>query len=222
MKRVLLFFVISLLFMGVKAEKLGLDVEAGYLNNYFQGADCESKGKNGFDIGANASYNIFKGITFETGIHYQQKGGSLSGRISKQSHLTGYDVKRAEYLTFPLLVGYKFQIDDNFSVKPQVGGYLSTAVGGYAFLDGISTDSNSTPFTSRTDLFNPEPISALNGSSSEKYKRFDGGLMFAVSGKYRKIFLKVYYQLGLRDVSPYGNGVKNSTIGISLGYSIFN
>lgn len=221
MKRFLLLSIFAILSIGFKAEKWGLNVEAGYLNNHFRGADCESKGKNGFDIGANVNYNIFKGLNFETGIHYQQKGGALSGRISQQSHLAGYDVKRAEYLTFPLLAGYKFGIGDKFSVIPQLGGYLSTAVGGYAFLDGISQDGNGAPFTARTDLFNPEPISSLNKKCAEKYKRFDGGLMFGVSGKYRNILLKVYYQLGLKDVSPYGNGVNNSTIGVSLGYSFF-
>ena len=76
-----------------------------------------------------------------------------------------------------------------FALLPQAGGYLNTGIGGSGFCSGH--DPYNQPYTNAIEIF-----SSRNNLYYRPFSRMDAGLLFAASLQYRKIRLKVSYELG--------------------------
>lgn len=118
-----------------------------------------------------------------------------------------------DYLQLPVMIGYKFNLGNYFSIKTSVGSYYAVGVRGYALIDGV--DAFNQPYTERTSTF-----SGSNGTAYRPYNRNDGGLAFALNLGYRNFSIKAEYDLGLATATHYGNG-KQRTFLVSIGYCFF-
>ena len=63
-------------------------------------------------------------LYLETGLSYIEKGGKKD--LPEGKKMT-YDLN---YLEIPAVLKYKYEVDDHFSIQPQVGGYFAVGVGG--------------------------------------------------------------------------------------------
>ena len=63
-------------------------------------------------------------LYLETGLSYIEKGGKKD--LPEGKKMT-YDLN---YLEIPAVLKYKYEVDDHFSIQPQVGGYFAIGVGG--------------------------------------------------------------------------------------------
>lgn len=140
--------------------------------------------------------------------HFTLSGIRLSG-----TEINSIKFAEIDYLQLPVMIGYKFNIGNHFSIKPSVGGYYAVGVGGYALIDGV--DAFNQPYTERTSTF-----SGTNGTAYRPCNRNDGGLAFALNIGYRNFSIKAEYDLGLATATHYGNG-KQRTFSVSLAYWIF-
>lgn len=119
-------------------------------------------------------------VYFETGIFYTEKGGK--GRMDDKK--ITYDLN---YLEFPLLVKYKYEIDENFGVHPFVGGYLACGIGGKVKDYGgmLSEDGYRDTYSSFSEDF---------------FRRFDAGLRIGCGGEYQMLYAEISYDFGLTNI----------------------
>lgn len=128
---------------------------------------------------------------FESGLAYIRKGATTSGIRLSGTEINSIKFAEIDYLQLPVMIGYKFNIGNHFSIKPSVGGYYAVGVGGYALIDGV--DAFNQPYTERTSTF-----SGTNGTAYRPCNRNDGGLAFALNIGYRNFSIKAEYDLDLR------------------------
>lgn len=112
-------------------------------------------------------------VYLESGLFYTEKGGK---GIYDQKKFT-YDLN---YLEVPVLVKYKYEMDDEFHIVPFAGGYVAMGVGGKVknFGDRETEDS----------------------FSSDNFKRFDGGLRFGCGIEYQVLYADIAYEFGLSNI----------------------
>ena len=113
-------------------------------------------------------------VYLESGLSYIEKGGK--GDYKGEKHT--YSLK---YLLLPIVVKYRYELDDAFSVQPFVGGYFATGVGGkirnYAELESVSAFSGNT------------------------FRRFDGGLRLGCGFEYQIMYAEACFDFGLANIS---------------------
>lgn len=132
--------------------------------------------KTGLNIGAVIGFQLSPAapVYLESGLFYTEKGGK--GHIDGAKHEFGMN-----YLKLPVIVKYKYSIDENFSIQPFAGGYFAYGISGkiknYAAKETFSTFSDS------------------------RFKRFDGGLKFGCGAEYQMIYAEIGYDLGLANLS---------------------
>lgn len=117
-----------------------------------------------------------------------------------------------DYLQIPVMAGYRFNLGNDFSLKPELGAYFAVGINGDSFVTGI--DSYNQPYEKRVGTF-----SGANGVPYRPCNRVDGGLSFAINAKWLHIGIKVEYDLGVATSSFYGNG-KQRCLSTSLIYWI--
>lgn len=113
-------------------------------------------------------------VYLETGLFYTEKGGK--GYYDKKKFT--FDLN---YLEVPIVVKYKYEIDDDLSIQPFAGGYLALGVGGKMKNYGERTASSS--------------------FSDDYFKRFDGGLRLGCGVEYQMLYADLAYDFGLSNIS---------------------
>lgn len=194
----------------IMAQSWNFGIEAGYVNNTLNVNEYKATARSGFRFGLDAEYQLANNICLESGLAYIRKGATTSGKNLLGTEISSIKFAEMDYLQLPVMIGYKFNIGNHFSIKPSIGGYYAVGVGGYALLDGI--DAFNQPYTKRTFTF-----SGTNSTAYRPCNRNDGGLAFALNIGYRNFSIKAEYDLGLATATYYGNG-KQRTFVMSVGY----
>ncbi|MDE6354685.1 MAG: PorT family protein [Prevotella sp.] len=129
----------------------------------------------GLNLGAVAGFQLSPSapVYLETGLFYTEKGGK--GYVDNSKFT--YDLN---YLEIPIIVKYRYSIDDSFSVQPFAGGYIAFGVGGK--VKNYSERETSSSF------------------SENYFKRFDGGLKIGCGAEYQMIYAELAYDWGLANI----------------------
>ena len=84
------------------------------------------------------------------------------------------------YFEMPVLIKYRYELDDDLSIQPFAGGYLAIGVGGKMKDYGARE---------------------VKSSFSDKFfKRFDGGLKIGCGMEYQLIYGELAYDFGLANI----------------------
>ncbi len=129
----------------------------------------------GLNLGAVAGFQLAASapVYLETGLFYTEKGGKGYVDNSKFTY-------NLNYLEIPIIVKYRYSIDDSFSVQPFAGGYIAFGVGGK--VKNYSERETSSSF------------------SENYFKRFDGGLKIGCGAEYQMIYAELAYDWGLANI----------------------
>lgn len=209
--RILLTIVIIIPF-GIKAQSWNYGLEAGYVNSDLSVCDNSATSRSGFKFGANAEFTLRNSISFESGLSYIRKGAIVTGNNMMNTAISSIRFAEMDYLQIPVMAGYRFNLGNDFSLKPELGAYFAVGINGDSFVTGI--DSYNQPYEKRVGTF-----SGANGVPYRPCNRVDGGLSFAINAKWLHIGIKVEYDLGVATSSFYGNG-KQRCLSTSLIYWI--
>ena len=123
------------------------------------------------------------------------------------------------YLEVPVRVGYKYAVNDDFSLFGSVGPYMAVGLFGKAKL------SIGNAIGDWADIEGMESVGGLEGKSvsedifgDDGFKRFDFGLGLKAGVEFNKKYqVALSYDFGLIDVQK-DLGMKNRNLMISLGY----
>lgn len=152
--------------------RLGLGVST--LNsddNYLDGGSPQV----GLNLGAVIGFQLSseQPVYLESGLLYTEKGGK--GRYEGAKFT--YDLN---YFEMPVLVKYRYEIDDDLSIQPFGGGYIACGIGG-KIKDFGKRGTNSS-------------------FSGDFFKRFDGGLKLGCGVEYQLIYAEMAYDFGLYNI----------------------
>lgn len=197
---------------GIKAQSWNYGLEAGYVNSDLSVCDNSATSRSGFKFGANAEFTLRNSISFESGLSYIRKGAIVTGNNMMNTAISSIRFAEMDYLQIPVMAGYRFNLGNDFSLKPELGAYFAVGINGDSFVTGI--DSYNQPYEKRVGTF-----SGANGVPYRPCNRVDGGLSFAINAKWLHIGIKVEYDLGVATSSFYGNG-KQRCLSTSLIYWI--
>lgn len=130
-------------------------------------------------------------VYLESGLLYVEKGGK--GYVDRKKFT--FDLN---YFEMPVVVKYKYEVDEDLSIQPFLGGYLALGIGGkiknYADRDAKSSFSN------------------------EYFQRFDGGLRLGCGVEYQMMYAEIAYDLGLANINhDEFESSKNGCLSISVG-----
>lgn len=117
-------------------------------------------------------------VFLETGLYYTEKGG----KGYHQGEKFTYDLN---YLAVPIIAKYKFEVADEVSVVPFLGGYLALGVGGKIKEYGKAGKDQD----------------AYSSFSTGHFKRFDGGLRIGCGVEYQMVYADIAYDFGLANIS---------------------
>ena len=189
--------------------------------------------KAGFHLGTKAQLDlpqVIDGMYVNAGALFSQKGAKLDmGDM-------GYEKINAYYLEIPIHVGYKYDINDNFSVFGEAGPYFAVGLGGKTKTEELVYDNSS---------WNPEHFEKVRKETYEYdtfgnggLKRFDLGLGIHAGVEFKKKFsLSIGYDWGLLNVAKNQNegadsdypledgeidvvtSIKNGNLSLTLGYT---
>jgi len=199
MKKVLvLFALLAVSFASMNAqENLRWGATLGMNSSNFSSDGFSSK--IGFQAGVKAEMGlpqIAEGV-------YLDFGALLSLKGAKANH-GSYDITYTPYyLEVPAHMGYKYAVNENFSVFGNVGPYFAFGLFGKAKADGIETTNTS------DNVFDED---------GGNMKRFDFGLGLKFGVEFcKKYQVSFGYDWGLVDNADYIDN-KNRNLMISLSY----
>lgn len=113
-------------------------------------------------------------LYLETGLSYIEKGGKKD--LPEGKKMT-YDLN---YLEIPVVVKYKYEIDDDLTIEPFAGGYFAAGVGG--------------------KIKNFAEREAQSSFRSNNFRRLDGGLRIGCGIGYDMFYADLTYDLGLANI----------------------
>lgn len=187
------------------AQNFTLGPEVGYTHSSYalNNKQMSSSGSNGFRIGANATYEFSNRLFLQSGLYYDYNSGGGLNNIgtAKDFHpyIKAVELKKSEFITLPLEVGYEFQLPSNFGIGIEAGGYIATAIGG-----GSSHFQMTNGEANGGSLFDKSSFTYFNKDTNTRDKveingsdRIDSGFIFGGHIRYHNIRLRAAYQLGL-------------------------
>lgn len=147
--------------------------------SYVNSDDATLDGGNwrtGLNVGAVAGFSLTDQapLYLETGLSYIEKGGKKNLSTGKKMTYS------LNYLEVPVVLKYKYNVDNHFSIQPQVGGYFAAGVGG--------------------KIKNYKDREVESSFSKDKFSRFDGGLRFGCGIGYDLFYVDLTYDLGLANI----------------------
>lgn len=211
-KRTLILTLLVFVYCYGNAQKLNYGLESGYLYNNLSVYEYSSSGRNGFKIGGLIGLSLKNKIALESGAQYVRKGGETYGSYLLGTPISKIKYSSMDYIQIPIAIGYIFDFDRNFHLKPQIGGYYAVGIGGDSFITGI--DAYGQPYESRVSTFSSgydKPYRPCN--------RNDAGFSFAIELSYQHVGLKLNYDMALTNATYYGNG-RHRTLSASVFYWI--
>ena len=197
MKKIYLLLVMVFLGFGVQAQDNGFGVRAGVniasMTNY--------NSKVGFHVGGMYRLQLLSDtpLFFEPGLELQFKGGKLS-----QSGVSS--TLNMAYVEVPVMIAYRFRINDTWAIQPAIGPFFSFGITG-------TIKQSSMGQTQSGDLF----------GSNGALKRGDVGLKIAVGALLKRIYFGIGYDLSFVNLPKnYTTGnpkLRNGSFYFSAGYN---
>ena len=153
---------------------LRLGVASSTVNSddrYLDGNNSSTGLNVGFVAGMQVAYNA--PVFLESGLFYTEKGGK--GYIDAKKFT--YDLN---YLEVPIVVKYKYYVNNQLSIQPFFGGFLACGVSGKIknFVDREVEDS----------------------FSGDRFRRFDGGVRLGCGLSVQNIYFDLGYDIGLANI----------------------
>lgn len=222
-KKSLFLTMLSIFAMTANAQQLKLGVTAGMNINCPSGENGQSSHA-GFDAGVKAEIglpSVAKGLYADFGVQLSLKGTKSCGnyynypnRMQERSEQGGSSSAAAKYelsyntyyLTVPLHVGYKFELN-NIRMFVNAGPYMG--IGLFGKLNGTASPSGT------------ETTLSDNVYSDKLANRFDWGVGGRIGVEFARHYqVAVGYDHGLKSLKTDKNPVdrKNRTFNISLAY----
>lgn len=129
----------------------------------------------GLNLGAIIGFQLSPSapVYLESGLYYTEKGGK--GYVEGKKFT--FDLN---YLEMPILIKYRYEIDDDMSIQPFGGGYLAMGVGG--------------------KVKNYADRASQSSFSNSYFKRFDGGLRLGCGFEYQLLYADIAYEFGLANI----------------------
>jgi hypothetical protein len=217
MKKILLIISFAVLSAGVSAQSVNFGVKAGLNLSTLSVSPSDpgysSSNKTGYHFGVVADIPI-REFSLQPGLYYITKGQKFSSQYTFDfgdgpENMVEKGSLRLDYIELPVNLLYNLKVTPDIKIYIGAGGYLAYGLAGK--LKGtISGD--------RTGFFDDNV--SFSGNQSDHYKNPDYGLNFIVGERLKHFSIDVNYSLGLANITPNGQGanVKNSAVGISLGY----
>ena len=206
------------------AQTFNYGVEAGYAHTDIAKSAGKTSGKSGFKVGGVIECTFDNNLSYESGLSYVRKGGKEWDWDSKYNDQKFYwvDYQYLDYLQIPLTVGYKFYPVSDFCIKPQAGIYAGLGICGKAEASYRYYDLNSTNRDEMKDLqssFNPYKYDdGLNQVPITRCNRPDYGISLGLSAAYKKIALRVGYNIQLNNVTTNNGNGRFRTLSATLAY----
>ena len=147
--------------------------------SYVNSDDSKLDGGNwqtGLNVGvvAGVALSNAQPLYLEGGLFYTEKGGKKD--LANGKKMT-YDLN---YLEIPVVVKYKYEIDDDLTIEPFAGGYFAAGVGG--------------------KIKNFAEREAQSSFRSDNFRRLDGGLRIGCGIGYDMFYADLTYDLGLANI----------------------
>ena len=197
-------FCFMLAILPMKAQYFTLGPEVGYERANLQ-TSCDglsTKSGNGFRIGAVAAYNFRNGLFLQSGLAYSHRDHTkiynVSG-LSQFPHVKDIEVRRMEFLTLPLTVGYELSLPKGWGIGVEAGGYVGVGLsdGSTLFRNDGQESSGGSLFEDSTWTFYNEATDNREPVTIKASDRIDAGVTMGGHIRFRQIRLRAYYQLGL-------------------------
>lgn len=210
------------------ADYFTVGPEVGYEHVSYHASDqtIGTKGGNGFRIGANATFVMNNGIFIQSGLYYSLKGAgdggkllNIAGKAQFPTFVKEVELRRIEYLTLPLTIGYEFQLPRNFAIGLNAGGYIASGIGdGSTYFILTDNEENGGNLFDKTEFthYNPD-TNSREPIVIKKSGRIDAGIIVGANVKFKDIQLKVFYQIGMNK-TIYDIATPN-TLGLALAYN---
>jgi hypothetical protein len=178
--------------------------------------DADIKTNYGIPVGITAELSAGKYLKFETGLVRSPKGfrsgtfeESTDGTIEKRLRF------KPVYMEVPLAAKFSFQAGD-LRIFAKTGVYLGAGSGGtiktIQYLNDVKTGVAISQIS-----FGP--------LGTDNLRRLDYGLVLATGCDIKSLQFELFYEPGLRDVSPDNmeqTFLKNRIIGISIAYTLLS
>lgn len=136
--RILLAIILIIPF-GVKAQTWNFGIEAGYVNSDLSVSNYSAASRSSFKFGANVDFTIRNSISFESGLSYIRKGAIITGENIQNTAISSIKLAEMDYLQIPVMVGYKFNLSNEISLKPELGGYFAVGINGDSVVTGVDS-----------------------------------------------------------------------------------
>jgi len=207
------FIFVALIALGfafsANAQKVGFGVQlGGNLSGISEDPEtADLSTKLGFQLGGFIDYSLTKDFFLKGGLLFITKGASYEETNSgAKVSLT----MNPMYIQVPIVIGYGFNVSDNFKIYANVGPYIAYGLGGK-----VTTEISGTG-------------TVLDGETSADFftddvSKFDFGARLGLGIELnKKIIIGFDYDLGLLNMNTGDNSddysVKNYTMGLTLGY----
>lgn len=207
------------------ADHFTIGPEAGYEHAAYHACEkgVDASGANGFRVGVNATYNLSNGMFIQSGLYYSMINGGNLNNIAGKSHfppfVSNVEIRRAEYLTFPLSIGYEISLPHNFAVGINAGGYIAGGIGdGSTYFRLTDNEGNGGALFGKTEFTHyVEESNSREPVTINKSGRVDAGILLGANVRFKDLELKVFYQLGLNK-TIYDIAIPR-TCGLALAYN---
>ncbi len=218
-------------------EGLSWQAEFGLSASNLRGALCNGSQacdlhmKAGLDAGVRLEYMLpeCRGTFVNVGLLWQQKGATHR-EASAEEATSGRHVVNAHYLTIPVHAGFRFGINDLWSVSGELGPYFAMGIVGrnrYTSNSESSLAEQTLNYSYRTFKKVDNTLTNAGG-----LQRFDAGLGFRVGTEYAEHYsLNLGMDWGLTDMlrqpyrqlyrDTYGHNaqkLRNFCLSLTLGY----
>jgi len=159
----------------------------------------------GFHAGVKAELGlpqVTEGLYMDFGALLSLKGAKVEAGSAASFKFNPY------YLEIPVHIGYKYAVNDDFTLFANAGPYVAIGLFGKAKVDGeIKGEFESEYGTSSENIF-----------GDDGFKRFDLGLGLKAGAEFGKKFqVSIGYDFGLIETEDF-LGCKNRNLMISLGF----
>jgi len=210
MKKIIFVALLALGFaFSANAQKIGYGVQlGGNLSGISQDPEAiDLSTKLGFQVGGFVDYSFANNLFLKANVLFVTKGASYEGTImGAKVNLT----MNPMYIQVPIVIGYGFNVGDNFKIYANVGPYIAYGIGGKTTTEISGTGTSEDGETSE-DFFTTD------------VSKFDFGARLGLGVEIYKSFIIGFdYDLGLSNMNTASNSgdysVKNYTMGLTLGY----
>lgn len=184
-------------------EKSIVGVRAGVNFAKMHASGLSTDARTGFHLGVSFQDAIMKSapLFFESGLMLTQKG-------YKEDHGAGYLSVRPLYLEWPVMVNYKFFVNDDINIYPSAGFYYALGVGGKCRYKDYG---NGSTMPNKPKIFGSDGF----------MKRSDLGFRVTASIAIHSVSIGLGYERGLLNVAkdPAIDKINTGNFFITVGYA---